>query len=174
MQEKRASLSQTTFLPHTLNSLNLKPAAATSIPRQTSTGAPKNNWDSYRMAVAYSTNFYDGPGARLFYHVLAENGTTWVQEMIWNQNLDFWSQGAMLSAPWPSSRLVAVIDETGRSLRLFYSAGNLTLQESYLDIRDANSTYKTGMSLDLVLQPLLITRKQVSRFPTSLLTTMPT
>lgn len=98
------------------------------------------------MAVAYSTNFHDGPGARLFYHFLAENGTRWVQEMIWNQNSDSWSQGATLNDPWPSSRLAAVVDETGKTLRFFYSAGNLTLQESYLDIQDANSTYKTGMS----------------------------
>lgn len=97
------------------------------------------------MAVVYSTDFYDGPGARLFYHFLAENGTTWVQEMIWNQNSDVWSEGAMLNDPWPSSHLAAIIDETGKTLRLFYSAGNLTLQESYLNIADANATYGRGM-----------------------------
>jgi hypothetical protein len=99
------------------------------------------------MASVYSTNFFDGPGARMFYHFLAENGTTWVQEMIWNQNSDLWSQGAVIVGPWPSSRLAAIIDETGSTLRLFYSTGNRTLQESYLNIQDANATYETGMYL---------------------------
>lgn len=97
------------------------------------------------MAVVYSTNFHDGPGARLFYHFMSDNGTRWVQEMIWNQGSDIWSRGAALNDPWPGSRLAAVVDETGKTLRLFYSAGNLTLQESYLNIQDAHSDYKTGM-----------------------------
>lgn len=100
------------------------------------------------MTVVYSTKFYDGPGARLFFHFLADNGTTWVQEMVWNQNSDVWLAGATLKDPWPSSQLAAAIDEAGETLRLFYSAGNLTLQESYLNISDASATYKTGMFVD--------------------------
>jgi hypothetical protein len=157
VQEKRASLGQTTFLPTTLNKLNLKPAAASSTDTQSSDAGPSTTWDNYRMAAAYSTNFHDGPGARLFYHFRSENGTAWVQEMKWNQNSDAWTQGAILSDPIPGSRLAAVIDETGTTLRLFYSAGNLTLQESYLDIQDSDSTYQTGMFQDEGFEAALLT-----------------
>ncbi len=149
VREKRASVGQTTFVDSKLNSLNLKPADSTSTQNQKSISGPRNTWDSYRMAVAYSMNFHDGPGARLFYHFLSENGTTWVQEMIWKQDDDSWSQGAVLRDPWPGSRLAAVIDETGHTLRLFYSIGNLTVRESYLDIRDKTSSYQLGILNDI-------------------------
>jgi hypothetical protein len=145
VQEKRTSISDNLFLPGPLNSLNLKATGAIADSSPTSDANPRDNWASYSMASVYSTSFPEGPGARLFYHFLAQNGSSWVQEMIWYQESDQWSEGVTLDDPWPSSHLAAAIDETEKTLRLFYSTGNLTLQESYLNITDVNSTYQTGM-----------------------------
>ena len=98
------------------------------------------------MAAVYSTKFHNGPGTRFFYHAQSDSGATWVQEMIWNQNTDSWSQGAQLHDPWPNSHLAATIDESTMSLRLFYSAGNLTLQESYINITQPDAQYNKGIA----------------------------
>ena len=105
---------------------------------------PQNDFDSYRMAATYSTNFYDGPQSRLFLHQLASNGTSWVQEMIWAQGDDSWAQGHQFIDAWPNSHLAVTVDESSQTLRLFFSVGNLTLQEYFLNISEPDSTYEPG------------------------------
>ena len=106
---------------------------------------PSNNWDSYRMAAVYSTKFGTGPGARFFIHQLQSSGQTFVQEMIWHQSNDSWTYGSQFPDVWPTSHLTATIDETSGLLRLFYSAGNLTLAESYTNITESQGVYHKGM-----------------------------
>ena len=99
------------------------------------------------MAAVYSENFASGAGGRLFYH--ASNASlNYVQEVVWNFNDNKWTLGTQLSDPYPSSHLAATVDEVSHTLRLFYSAGNLTLQESFLDISDPdpNAPYQQGIS----------------------------
>ncbi|KAK3168157.1 hypothetical protein OEA41_004603 [Lepraria neglecta] len=110
---------------------------------------PDNEWDGYRIAAVYSKNFYNGPGVRLFYHSQWQsNGTTFVQEMIWNQQNDSWSEGAKLNNVWPNSHVTATIDDSTNILRLFFSSGGNTLQELYLPIMDPNGQYTDGLSLN--------------------------
>ena len=106
----------------------------------------ENSWDSYRMAAVYSTNFYTGPGIRLFYHSQQLNGSSFVQEMIWIQTNDTWSAGAKLSNVWPNSHMVATMDNSTNILRLFFSSGGNTLQEMWLPITDPNAEYTAGMN----------------------------
>ena len=98
------------------------------------------------MTAVYSSDFSTGPGCRLFYHALSSNGPV-VQEMIWTMENDTWYPGAVLADPWPTSQLAAVIDPNSHLLRLFYSAGNLTLQESYVDITKPGAAYTTGLRI---------------------------
>ena len=107
---------------------------------------PKNNWDSYRMAAVYSTSFQSGPGLRLYYHAEELNGTSWVQELIWDQRNDTWSLGATFYDAWPSSHLAATVDESSKILRFFFSSGNLTLSEYYTNISSPDSGYHKGKS----------------------------
>ena len=118
-------------------------------PSVNSSDVPQNDWDTYRMAAAYSKNFVGGPQGRLFYHSQASNGTIFVQEMIWTQNNDSWRYGQALWDPSPISHLAVTIDEDTQTLRLFYSAGNQTLQESWLNITDPSNTYHQGVSFNL-------------------------
>ena len=98
---------------------------------------PANDWNSYRIAAAYSTKFKaTGPGACVFCHAQHSNGSTYVQELIWTQNNDSWAQGATITGVSPNSRLAATIGESLGILRLFYSAGDNTLQESYSLLSD--------------------------------------
>ena len=97
------------------------------------------------MAAVYSKNFHSGPGIRLFYHAEQLNGNSSVQEMVWNQRNDSWSNGAKLSSPWPNSHLAATIDESTHILRLFFSSGSQTLQESYTNISAPNDGYHNGI-----------------------------
>lgn len=106
---------------------------------------PKNDWDGYRMAAVYSENFHGGPGIRLYYHAENLTGPSYVQELIWVQSTDSWTNGAKLHNPWPSSHLAATIDESTQILRLFFSSGNNTLQEAWMSVSDPTGTYKNGM-----------------------------
>ena len=105
---------------------------------------PKNDWEGYRMAAVYSVNFDDGPGARLFYHAVQLDGTSFVQEVVWNQKNDSWSKGAEIRRPYPNSHLAAAVDETSGILRLFYSSGNKTLSEDWLNTTDTKAGYSSG------------------------------
>ena len=109
---------------------------------------PENDWDGYRMAAVYSPNFHTGPGLRLFYHAENLTGAPFVQELIWTQSSDLWSNGAKLHNPYPNSHLAATVDESTQILRLFFSSGNNTLQEAWTSISDATGTYKNGMYRD--------------------------
>ena len=122
---------------------------------------PKNDWDGYRMAAVYSENFHAGPGLRLYYHAENLTGAAYVQELIWTQSTDSWANGAKLHNPWPNSHLAATIDESTQILRLFFSSGNNTLQESWMSLSDSTGTYKNGMHLGpkTIFYPL-IERKQ--------------
>lgn len=97
------------------------------------------------MAAVYSPDFQDGPGIRLFYHAVELNGSTYVQELIWNQKNDAWSKGAQFSKPYAYSHLAAVVDESTKTLRLLFSSGGKTLSEEWLDISNIQAGYSAGM-----------------------------
>ena len=144
LQEKRwRYASQDSWLPGSLNSLNLPMVGNITLPSGSSD--PENSWDSYRMAAVHSANFAAGPGVRLFYHAQQLNGTSLVQELIWTQKNDSWVQGATIEGAWPNSHLAATIDESIGVLRLFYSTGGGTLQEAWTSLSDTSGTYKNGM-----------------------------
>ena len=96
------------------------------------------------MAAVYSVNFDDGPGIRLYYHAMQLSGSAFVQELIWNQKNDSWSKGAELQDPYPNSHLAVAIDETSEILRIFYSSGNKTLNEKWLNISNTEAGYRPG------------------------------
>lgn len=105
---------------------------------------PVNDWDGYRMAAVHSPIFHDGPQARLFYRQQSSDGSSVIQELIWNQNDDRWSKGQNFTDSWPNSHIAATIDESTNILRLFFSIGNRTLQEYWLDISVPSATYAKG------------------------------
>ena len=145
LQEKRKVYDSPQYwLPASLNNLNLPMVG--QITSSLATDGPRNSWDSYRMAAVYSTNFMSGPGARLFYHAQHLDGSNIVQELVWSQNNDTWSQGAAIEGVRPNSHLAATIDESIGILRLFYSAGNETLQESWTSLSDTGGNYRIGTS----------------------------
>lgn len=145
LQEKRKVYSSTEYWePGSLNSKNLVAVGNLSLPSEADD--PQNDWDGYRMAAVYSENFHSGPGLRLFYHAEQLNGTSHVQELVWIQSNDSWSQGAKLHDPYPNSHLAATIDESTRTLRLFFSSGNGTLQEAWTSISDPTPNYSNGLS----------------------------
>lgn len=132
--------------PGTLNNLNLPMVGNISLPSGDNNDDFENSWDSYRMAAVYSTNFWTGPGIRLFYHSQQLNGSSFVQEMIWIQANDSWSEGAKLSNVWPNSHMAATLDNSTNILRLYFSSGGNTLQEMWLSITDPNAEYTNGTS----------------------------
>ena len=118
-----------------------------SVPKNTDKD-PENDWDSFRIAAAYSDAFPGGPQVRLFYHQPQINGNgTWIQELIWFQNNDTWAEGAQFPDAWPRAHMVATIDDTTQILRLFFSIGGKTLQEYYAFVNDPDLTYKQGLRL---------------------------
>ena len=147
VQEKRLYPGSTVWEPGTINGCNLKAFGnlSSTFGNLNSDQDPSNEWGSYRMAAVFSESFKTGPGARFFYHTRSGNGSPLVQEMLWNMSNDTWSQGYQFSDPWPKSDLTATIDSTTQTLRLFYSSGNLTLQESWLNLTDPSAVYKSGM-----------------------------
>lgn len=98
------------------------------------------------MAAVYSEDFFGTPEARLYYHTQITGSDPVVQEMIWTPSNDTWVSGHQFTDPWPKSDLTATIDAATKTLRLFYSAGNLTLQESWLNMSLAGATWQSGMS----------------------------
>lgn len=147
VQEKRLYPGNTVWQPGTINKYNLRAFGSLSLPITPGNNSEQdlsNGWDSYRMAAVFSRSFRDGPGARFFYHAQSLTGTPVVQEMIWNMSNDTWSPGHQFYDPWPNSDLSATIDSTTHTLRLFYSSGNLTLQESWLNMTEPGAVYKSG------------------------------
>ncbi|KAL6720993.1 hypothetical protein ACLMJK_000093 [Lecanora helva] len=143
LQEKRKIYNSTDYWePGNLNSLNIPMTGNVSLPSQDDD--PVNGWEGYRMSAVYSVNFDDGPGIRLFYHAKQLNGSSFVQELIWNQKNDSWSKGAELQDPYPNSHLAVTIDETTKILRIFYSSGDKALREEWLDITNTKAGYSLG------------------------------
>ncbi len=145
LQEKRQRFVETSawWMPGSLNSLNLP--ATGNISTEPGDRDPKNDWDGYRMAAVYSKNFSTGPGIRLFYHAPQLNGSSFVQEMIWVQGNDSWTQGSQILGAHPGSHLTTIVDESIGILRLFFSAANGTLQEMWTKLSDpSNSDYRKG------------------------------
>ncbi|KAI9833972.1 MAG: hypothetical protein M1826_005877 [Phylliscum demangeonii] len=116
---------------------------------------------SLKLAAVYSTDFRPGPGARLFYHTAPEDdaasgggggGSSWVQELIWDGGSDTWTLGQRIRDAVGTSQLAATVD--GRALRVYYCAGNGTLQESWLNMTAASGApgpapaaeYQTGFT----------------------------
>ncbi|KAL8948953.1 MAG: hypothetical protein Q9222_004905, partial [Ikaeria aurantiellina] len=133
--------------PGPLNPSNIVVMGNLSLPDAKPNQNPPNDFDSYRMAAVYSENFYSGAGTRLFYHASSVNGTTWVQEWIWTQSTDNWRTGQAIQNVYPNSHLAATVDEENKLLRLFFSSGNLTLQEVWLNITDPNGLYNNGLPI---------------------------
>lgn len=164
LQEKRKIFSSTAYWePGTLNDMNIAVVGNLSLPSVTQD--PKNDWDGYRMATVYSENFHTGPGLRLYYHAENLTGAAYVQELIWTQSTDSWTNGAKLNNPWPNSHLAATIDESTQILRLFFSSGNSTLQEAWISISDSTGTYKNGMHHEPNPSPFYVTRKKALILP---------
>lgn len=145
LQEKRKVLNTEDYWePGTLNSLNLPMVGNITLPYNNND--PPNKIDSFRMTAVYSKNFKSGPGIRLFYHALDLNGTSFLQEVIWVQAQDKWTKGAQIKGAWPNSHLAAAVDESTNILRLFFAAGNNTLQEAWSDVTDSPMKYGYGKS----------------------------
>lgn len=105
---------------------------------------PVNAWDGYRMAAVYSKNFQAGPGARLFFRHVDVDGSSLIQELIWDQTTDNWSMGSNFTDSWPTSHMAATVDESSNILRLFFSTGKKTLQEYWIDISEPETVYAKG------------------------------
>ncbi|KAL9118017.1 MAG: hypothetical protein Q9187_005440 [Circinaria calcarea] len=150
IQEKRNYAALTTWNHGTINTIALR-AVITPLGDSINEDPQDNIWDSLRMAAAYSADFYGGPQARLFYHSQADDGTRFLQEMIWTHSDDSWRYGATLTSPSANSHLAVTVDSATQTLRLFYSAGNLTLQESWLNISQADATWQTGITIPNML-----------------------
>lgn len=104
------------------------------------------------MAAVYSPNFANGPGARLFYHASDDTTAPYVQELIWDQTNNSWTTGAKIADAMSTSQLTATVDKT--VLRLFYSADNGTLRESFMYLnttKEKQGVYFRGMSQPGVL-----------------------
>lgn len=146
LQEKRVPYNNVSawWEPGTLNPSGIKMVGNISLPDKNRNKDPINQFDSYRMAAVYSEHFWNGAGTRLFFHRAATNGTTWVEEWIWNRRSDDWRIGQRITNVYPNSHLAATVDETNRLLRLYFSSGNLTLQEVWLNITDPKSVYNNG------------------------------
>ena len=158
IQEKRKDLndSETYWEPGSFNDEEQKITVATTLPEDAEDPDLVNGFDGYSMAAVYSDIFASGAGTRFFYRRSSSNGTNWVQEWIWTRETDSWKIGQNIPNVHPNSRLAATVDEQNRLLRLYFSVGNMTLQESYLNISDPLGLYNSGMSLhDGVSYPFL-------------------
>jgi len=146
LQEKRKNLATVDiWSPGSLGSLGLLTNGSSTPQSNASPEAnPSNDWDGFNMAAVYSMNFPTGPGARLYYHFSSPNGTAWVQELKWDQAADIWETGIVLPGVSPNSHIAATIDEQHKAVRVFYSTGNGTLQESWSNITQNNGAYHPG------------------------------
>lgn len=147
LQEKRKNYNDKNYwLPGSLNAKNIKMVGNISLPADSKTKDPVNQFDSYRIAAVYSEHYWTGAGTRIFYHASANNGS-WVQEWIWTKATDEWRIGQAIPNVYPSSHIAATVDEQNRLLRLYFSTGGLTLQEVWLNVSDPNAIYNDGFSL---------------------------
>ncbi|KAL8915612.1 MAG: hypothetical protein Q9172_006844 [Xanthocarpia lactea] len=153
IQEKRKDLNdeETYWLPASLNDIGLKIAGNSTLPKNAQNLDPINQFDAYRMAAVYSESFVAGAETRLFYHRASINGTNWVQEWIWTRETDNWRIGQAIPNVYPNSHIAATVDEQNKLLRLYFSVGNLTLQEAYLNISDSQGMYNNGFTLTNLL-----------------------
>ncbi|KAL8755414.1 MAG: hypothetical protein Q9199_003667 [Rusavskia elegans] len=153
IQEKWKALddTKTNWEPGTFNKNGLKLAGSTTLPKDVQNLDPINQFDGYRMAAVYSDIFANGAGTRFFYHRSSSNGTNWVQEWVWTRETDNWKIGQVIPNVYPNSHIAATVDEQNRLLRLYFSIGNLTLQESYLNISDPQGLYNNGFTLTNLL-----------------------
>ena len=148
LQEKRKKFSDTELWEQgTLNPiLRLTVRGNVTLP-DNDDNDPINDWDGYRLAAVYSRKFVGGPQARLFYRYQQLNGSSMIQELMWNQTGDAWLKGATFNDAWPTSHLAASIDESTNILRLFFSVGGKTLQEYWTDITTPETAYQKGITL---------------------------
>ncbi|KAL9002016.1 MAG: hypothetical protein Q9188_005033 [Gyalolechia gomerana] len=147
LQEKRKNFQDKLFwLPGSLNPKNIQMVGNLSLPANSKRKDPVNQFDSYRIAAVHSEHFWTGAGTRLFYHASADN-RSWVQEWIWTKETDDWRIGQAITNVYPNSHIAATVDEQNRLLRLYFSSGNLTLQEMWLNISDPDGIYNNGFSL---------------------------
>ncbi|KAL8771696.1 MAG: hypothetical protein Q9209_002887 [Squamulea sp. 1 TL-2023] len=153
IQEKRKNVKtdKEWWEPGSLNLQTLKIVGNTTLPKNAQNLDPINQFDGYRMAAVYSDKFVTGAGTRLFYHRSSSNRTNWVQEWIWTKDTDNWTIGQAITNVYPNSHLAATVDEQNGLLRLYFSSGNLTLQEAYLNISDPQGIYNNGFTLTNLL-----------------------
>ena len=122
--------------------MNLLPATPSG-PTNSDVGLSSLGED-YRLAAAHSTAFSNGPQGHVFYNSRAANGSYYIQEVIWGQDDNFYVYGSMFTDAAPGSHLATVVDEVTRTLHLFYSTHDLTLQEAWLNMSDPFATYQKG------------------------------
>lgn len=151
LQEKRKNITNSDpediWEQWTLHSqLQLQVTGNRSLP-DTDNDDPVNEWDGYRIAAVYSTSFFGGPQARVFFHTQTMKGASIIQELIWNQNADKWTKGTNFTTAYPTSHMAATIDESTNILRLFFSTGNKTLQEYWTDVTSIDTNYAKGKFL---------------------------
>lgn len=152
MQEKRKKFNDTLLWEQgTLNPILRLTARGNVTTPDSDDNDPINDWDGYRLAAVYSRKFAAGPEARLFFRSQELNGTSSVQELIWNQTGDAWSKGFTFDSAWPTSHFSASIDESTNILRLFFSIGGKTLQEYWTDITTPETAYRKGITLKTYL-----------------------
>ena len=148
LQEKRKKFSDTLVWEQAnLNSILRVTVRGDVSMANNSDNDPKNRWDGYRLAAVYSRKFAAGPQTRLFYRQQDVNGSTSIQEAIWDQTNDKWTKGANFNDSSPNSHFAASIDESTNILRLFYSIGGGTLQEYWTDITTPETRYAKGFNL---------------------------
>ena len=147
VQEKRLLPNATIWTDGTLDRSSLPAYGNLSISEGNPEQDPSNAWDGYRMAAVYSKDFVGGPQARLYYHTTTSGNppVPIVQEMIWLQNNDSWSTGHQFFDAWPNSNLAITTDIATSTIRLYYSSGNLTLQEAWFDLNHQSAGWGTGI-----------------------------
>ncbi|MCJ1432568.1 hypothetical protein MMC27_001925 [Xylographa pallens] len=153
VQEKRLLPNATVWTDGTLDSNALPAYGNLSISESNAEQDPSNTWDSYRMAAVYSKEFLGGPQTRLYYHTMTDgtNPVPIVQEMIWLQNNDSWTTGHQFFDAWPNSNLAMTTDIATNTIRLYYSSGNLTLQEEWFDLNHQSAGWQTGLQIPTLL-----------------------
>ncbi|MCJ1378079.1 hypothetical protein MMC17_001175 [Xylographa soralifera] len=153
VQEKRLLPNATIWTDGTLDSSSLPAYGNLSISESNPEQDPSNTWDSYRMAAVYSKDFIGGPQARLYYHTMTDgtNLVPIVQEKIWSQNNDSWTTGRQFFDAWPNSNLAITTDTATSTIRLYYSSGNLTLQEAWFDLNHQSAGWQSGLQIPTLL-----------------------
>jgi len=153
VQEKRLLPNATEWTDGTLDKYNLQAYGNLSIPEINPAQDPSNSWDGYRMTAIASSKFVGGPQVRLYYHTMSDGFSPIpiVQEQIWSPSSDTWTPGYQFLDPWPNSNLAITTDVFTNTLRLYYSSGNLTLQESWFDLNDQSAGWQLGLQTPTLL-----------------------